>query len=138
MLKCKNHEFFSGTVHKSRDGKISTYPPYWLTNKNPDWFIQHYQLINALFSSLYTASYSIRDFLYWRIQLRKSKLSITENNISSKCVDVKTISWFLDICLERWSKFGFEIPGQMQLNSLVNHKKLMSSNPGLRREDTKS
>ena len=98
-------------------------PPNWLTNKNPDWLIQQYQLINALLSSLHTASYSSRDFLYWRLQLRKSKPSITEHNINNKCVDVKTISWFMDIFLERWSEFGFENPEQMQLNSLVNHIK---------------
>ena len=40
-----------------------------------------------------------------------------------KCVDVKTISWFMDVCLERWSEFGFENLEQTQLNSLVNHKK---------------
>ena len=129
-----------GVIHKSRDGKVSKTPPFPrdafvtflpnfstlpppFTHKSKTWLIQQYQLINALFSSLYTASYSSRDFLYWRLQLRKSKPSITENNISNKCVDVKTISWFMDICLERWSEFGFENPEQMELNSLVNHKK---------------
>ena len=97
--------------------------PHWLTNKNSDWHIQLYQLMNVFLSCLYTASDYFRDLLYWRLQLTKPKLSITENNISNKCVDVQTISWFMDICFERWSKFDFENPEQMQLNSWVNHKK---------------
>ena len=120
MRKCENHTLWvSKNLWPSspRDGCVTLFyqifhpsPPHWLTNKNCDWPIQDYQLMHTLLSSLYTTSYSFRHFLYCCLQSTKSKLSIIGNNISNKYVNFKTISLFMDMCLERWSKFSFENP----------------------------